>query len=73
MNSTHRIVDKKIVIGVSDPRRQEYIPGAEPGVEIHVPGLGRFALDLFFIAPFYHRLLPHLVQVIVIDLDLEFR
>ena len=28
---------------------------------------------LFFISPFYHRLLPHLDQVIVIDLDLEFR
>ena len=73
MNSTHRIVDKKIVIGVSDPRRQEYFPDVKPGVELHLPGLSRFDLDLFFIAPFYHRLLHHLDQVVVIDLDLEFR
>ena len=73
MSSKHRVVDKKIVIGVSDPRRQKYLPDAEPGVELHVPGLSRFDLDLFFIAPFYHHLLPHLDQVVVIDLDLEFR
>ena len=34
---------------------------------------GHTHLDLFFIGPFYHQLLPHLDQVIVVDLDLEFR
>ena len=32
---------------------------------------GHTHLDLFFIGPFYHQLLPHLDQVIVVDLDLE--
>ena len=73
VTSTHRVVDKKVVIGVSDPRRQKYLPNAQPGAEIHVPALSRFDRDLFFIAPFYHRLLHHLDQVVVIDLDLEFR
>ena len=73
VTSTHRVVDKKVVIGVSDPRRQKYLPTAQPGAEIHVPALSRFDRDLFFIAPFYHRLLHHLDQVVVIDLDLEFR
>ena len=73
MNSPNRPVNKAIVVEESDPRRETYFSDAEPGVVLHLPGLGRFNLDLFFIAPFYHRLLPHLVQVIVIDLDLEFR
>lgn len=66
-------VNKTIVVGESDPRRERYFPDTEPGVVLHLPGLGRFNQDLFFIAPFYHRLLPHLDKVIVIDLDLEFR
>ena len=61
------------MVGSSDPRRQKYFPGSDPGVELHLPGLTRFDLDLFFIAPFYHHLLLHLDQVIVVDLDLEFR
>ena len=69
----HRPVNKTIVIGDSDPRRQMYFPEVEPGVELHLPGLGRFDLDLFFIAPFSHRFLHRLDQVIVVDLDLEFR
>ena len=69
----HRPVNKTIVIGDSDPRRETYFPEVEPGVELHLPGLGRFDLDLFFIAPFYHCFLHHLDQVIVVDLDLEFR
>ena len=73
LNPMHRPVNKTIVVGDLDPRRQTYFPDVEPGVELHLPGPGRFALDLFFIAPFYHRLLPRLDQVIVIDLDLEFR
>ena len=74
MNLTHRPVDKRVVVGESDPRRETYFPDMEPGVVfVFVPGLDRFKLDLFFISPFYHRLLAHLDQVIVIDLDLEFR
>ena len=38
-----------------------------------LPILGHTHLDLFFIAPFYHELLPHLDQLIVLDLDMEFR
>ena len=30
-------------------------------------------MDLFYIAPFYHLLLPHLSRVIVVDLDIQFR
>ena len=33
----------------------------------------RFDLDLFYVAPFYHSLLPHIDKMIVVDLDLEFR
>ena len=61
------------MVGPSDPRRERYFPGSDPGVELHVPELGRFDHDLFFITPFYHHLLLHLDQVIVVELDLEFR
>ena len=87
-------MNKTIVVGDSDPRRERYFPEVEPGVELHLqlfqdladttltcfsgvelhlPGLGKYNLDLFFMAPFYHRLLIHLDRVIVVDLDLEFR
>jgi len=65
--------NKTVVIGESDPRRLIYFPDVQPGVELHLPSVGHTHLDLFFIAPFYHQLLPHLDQVIVLDLDLEFR
>ena len=73
MNSPNRPVNKTIVVGESDPRRKTYFPDVEPGVVIHIPSLGVHKLDLFFMAPFYHRLLNHLDQVIVVDMDLEFR
>jgi len=66
-------IDKAVVIGDSDPRRPIYFPDLKPGVELRVPSFGHTHLDLFFIGPFYHQLLPHLDQVIVVDLDLEFR
>ena len=33
----------------------------------------RFDLDLFYVAPFYHKLFPNIDKMIVLDLDLEFR
>jgi len=65
-------VNKTIVVGESDPRRKIYFPDIEPDVVIHIPSIGSHSLDLFFMAPFYHRLLNHLDQVIVVDMDLEF-
>ena len=35
------------MVGDSDPRRERYFPEVEPGVELHLPGLGRYNLDLF--------------------------
>ena len=62
------------MIGLSDPRREKYFPGMDPGVEINLTQLpGIIGFDLFFIAPFYHTLLLHLDQLIVVDLDVEFR
>ena len=66
-------MNKTIVVGESDPRRKIHFPDVEPGVVIHIPSIGMHSLDLFFVAPFYHRLLNHLDQVIVVDMDLEFR
>ena len=70
---THRPVNKIIVLGESDPRRKTYFPDLDPKDVIHIPSVGMHSLDLFFMAPFYHRLLNHLDQVIVVDMDLEFR
>ena len=45
-------------------------PGKNPGFP-HL--VGKYDLDLFYLGPFYHLLLPHLDKLIVVDLDVEFR
>ena len=65
--------NKVIHIRLEDPRREYYFSHQPPehGVDIVFPP--RYDRDLFFIAPFYHQHLPHLRQIIVVDLDIELR
>jgi len=66
--------NKTLVLKPDDPRRPTYYPDDEPGIAIAiVSGDNDKDLDLFYIAPFYHRLFPEKDNLIVVDLDLEFR
>ena len=73
IHTQRRPENKTVEIGLTDRRRETYFKDFKKDTVIQLPGDGRFNLDLFFIAPFYHLLLPHLDHVIVVDLDLEFR
>jgi len=65
--------NKTLVISPDDPRRKSYYPNVEAGVAVALVMPIAFDLDLFYIAPFYHRLFPNEEDLIVVDLDLEFR
>ena len=62
-----------MVLESSDPRRQLYFPHIQDDVAVSLPPLGKYDLDLFFLAPFYPSLFPNLRKLIVVDLDVEFR
>jgi len=79
--------NKTLVIPPDDPRHKSYFPNIEEiaraiklfdaalkaGITLAVGWPITFDLDLFYIAPFYHRLFPNKENLIVVDLDLEFR
>ena len=58
------------MLAPGDPRGPEYFPG-QSHLAVHPPA--KYDLDLFYIAPFYHRFLHQLDIVIAVDLDVEFR
>jgi len=64
--------NKTLLLTAEDPRRQSYFPYLEPGIAVEIAVPNNFDLDLFYIAPFYHRLFMDQENLIVVDLDLEF-
>ena len=66
-------MNKSTVVRASDPRCPILSSECHSDLVFTVPSLAKYDLDLFFIAPFYHKLFPRLDKVIVLDLDLEFR
>lgn len=62
-----------MILPPDDPRKKSYFPDdpVDATLALIIPMI--FDLDLFYIAPFYHSLFPEKENLIVVDLDLEFR
>jgi len=63
--------NKTLILLPDDPRRESYYPNIEPEAALAVHSPKKFDLDLFFIAPFYHRFFPTKEKMIVMDLDMR--
>jgi len=65
--------NKSLILPPDDPRKKSYFPDEPVAATIALTIPTIFDLDIFYIAPFYHRLLPEKDNLIVVDLDLEFQ
>ena len=56
-----------------DPRLEVFFPSHNPANAVAVEHPQKYDLDLFYIGPFYHRLLTHVNKILFVDFDVEFR
>ena len=64
---------KTISLSPSDPRTEVFFPLLAPGAAVALEHPAKFRHDLFYTAPFYHRILPQFDRIIVVDTDVVFR
>ena len=65
--------NKTILLTPGDPRLEVFFPSYDPGSAVAVEHPLKYDLDLFYIGPFYHRVLPHVDKILFVDFDVEFR